>query len=171
MTNREHVYCSTVAWTGNLGTGTSDYRGYSRANEIHHTDKVTIPGSSDASFRGDPSRWNPEDLLVASLAQCHMLAFLHVAADHGVCVTSYTDTPIGTMLETPDGGGYFESVILRPAVTISDGDPTQLGMLHERAHQACFIASSVNFPVTHEATATVSGTPSPIPLTPGAHGR
>lgn len=166
VTNREHVYCSTVVWTGDLGAGTSGYRAYSRANEIRHTDKVTIQGSSDASFRGDPNRWNPEDLLVASVAQCHMLAFLHIAAREGVCVTSYTDTPIGTMIETPDGGGYFKSVILRPSVTVSDvGDTTQIELLHEKAHQACFIAASVNFPVTHAAT--VIGASSPIPCVSG----
>jgi len=152
MPQRRHSYVPLVAWTGNLGAGTSAYSGYSRDHEIRLADKPAIEGSSDPAFRGDASRWNPEELLVASLAQCHMLTFLHLAADSGVCVTDYTDTPIGTMVEAPEGGGHFESVVLRPSVRIGpDSDERPVAELHERAHRLCFLASSVNFPVTHEA--------------------
>lgn len=152
----EHVYAPTVVWTGDLGTGTSSYRAYSRAHEIRHDQKVTIPATSDTAFRGDPSRWTPEDLLVASLSECHMLTFLHLAADAGVCVRGYTDTAIGVMREESDGGGHFESVILRPAVTVAaEADPSFLYGLHQRAHELCFIASSMNFPVRHEPTFTI----------------
>jgi organic hydroperoxide reductase OsmC/OhrA len=143
-----HRYETTVTWTGNTGTGTSSYRDYQRAHEISADGKPMIPGSSDPAFRGDPARWNPEELLVAALSQCHMLSFLSLCAVEGVVVTGYRDHAAGTMAETPDGGGHFEQVVLRPAVSFaSPADAERAAELHERAHHLCFIASSVNFPV------------------------
>jgi organic hydroperoxide reductase OsmC/OhrA len=143
-----HRYETTVTWTGNAGAGTSGYRDYQRAHEISGSSKPTIPGSSDPSFRGDPARWNPEELLVASLSQCHMLWFLHVCAAARVVVTDYRDQAQGIMVETADGGGHFERVVLRPEVRFaSPEDAARAEELHERAHQFCFIANSVNFPV------------------------
>ena len=142
-----HRYVTTVTWTGNTGAGTSSYRAYERAHEISAVGKPMIPGSSDPAFRGDPARWNPEELLVASLSQCHMLWFLHVCSAAGIVVTSYRDHAEGTMAETPDGG-HFEQVVLRPDVRFASPMPAARVMeLHERAHHSCFIASSVNFPV------------------------
>jgi organic hydroperoxide reductase OsmC/OhrA len=152
----EHSYEVRVTWTGDLGTGTSGYRGYARAHEIEAAGKPPIPGSSDPAFRGDPARYNPEELLVASLSTCHMLWFLHLAAEAGVVVTGYRDDAGGTMLETPDGGGRFTEVVLRPAVTVrGDADPAAADALHHRAHELCFIARSVNFPVRCEPTIQV----------------
>jgi organic hydroperoxide reductase OsmC/OhrA len=147
-----HRYELTVRWTGNTGTGTSDYRGYRRDHEIHGDGKPTLPGSSDAAFRGDPSRWNPEELLVASLAQCHMLWYLHLCADGEVVVTDYVDTPVGTMtMDATGGGGQFTEVILRPAVTVADPSMADKALaLHDEINAICFIARSVNFPVRHE---------------------
>ena len=149
MAEREHQYRVTTTWTGNLGTGTSDYRSYSRNHEIKIPGKsAPLPGSSDAAFRGDPARYTPEELLVASLSACHMLWFLHLCADAGIVVTEYEDAASGTMKEHPDGSGEFTSVILRPRVVITD--PARIAdatALHHRAHQLCFIARSVNFPV------------------------
>ena len=146
-----HRYQTTVTWTGNIGAGTSGYRRYERAHEVSAAGKPTIAGSSDPAFRGDPARWNPEELLVASLSQCHMLWFLHVCAAEGVVVTDYRDQAEGTMVETPDGGGHFEQVTLRPAARFSSPEHARRAEeLHERAHQLCFIANSVNFPVRCE---------------------
>ncbi|MET0399931.1 MAG: OsmC family protein [Longimicrobiaceae bacterium] len=151
----EHSYEVRVTWTGDLGEGTSGYRSYARAHEIEAAGKPPIPGSSDPAFRGDPARYNPEELLVASLSTCHMLWFLHLAAEAGVVVTGYRDDARGRMLETPDGGGRFTEVVLRPAVTVRAGtDPAAADALHGRAHELCFIASSVNFPVRCEPTTT-----------------
>ena len=150
---RTHEYTAEVRWTGNRGTGTSSYRDYDRAHEVSAEQKPTIAGSSDPAFRGDPSRWNPEELLVASLAQCHMLWFLHLAAVSGVVVTEYIDRPHGTMLERDDGAGQFTRVILKPEVTIADPSMRDRSQeLHERAHAKCYVARSVNFPVVHEPT-------------------
>ncbi len=110
-----------------------------------------VPGSSDPAFRGDATRYNPEELLVASLSACHMLWFLHLCGDAGLVVTTYDDEARGTMVETVDGGGHFTEVVLHPVVTVSRGDPARAAHLHDRAHGLCFIANSMNFPVRCEA--------------------
>lgn len=147
----EHTYRIGLTWTGNLGEGTSGYRAYARNHEITVAGKPPLPGSSDPHFRGDPSRYNPEELLVASLSSCHMLWYLHLCADAGIVVTEYVDRAEGTMEETAEGGGHFTAVVLRPAVTIQGDCDAELAVaLHERAHELCFIARSVRFPVRCE---------------------
>jgi organic hydroperoxide reductase OsmC/OhrA len=159
---KQHRYQTRVTWTGNLGEGTSSYRNYLRNHEISAAGKPLVPGSSDPAFRGDPSRYNPEELLVASLSACHMLAYLHLCAVNGVVVVDYADDATGLMEETADGGGSVTEVTLRPAVTITaDSDAGKAQSLHEQAHRLCFIANSVNFPVRHEASVTVRETPAP----------
>lgn len=148
---RKHSYAVTVTWTGNTGTGTSGYRNYERSYEISASGKSAIPGSSDPAFRGDPARWNPEDLLVASLSACHKLWYLHLCAEAGVVVEAYVDEAVGVMEESTDGGGQFIEVILKPRVRIAPGcDQTKALALHHAAHAKCFIARSVNFPVKCE---------------------
>lgn len=148
---REHHYKLDLRWTGNRGEGTSGYRNYDRSHEIHIEGKPVIVGSSDPAFMGDPSLHNPEDLLVASLSACHMLWYLHLCSDAGILVTAYEDEACGTMVETQGGAAEFTSVVLRPHITIKAGGNVALAKhLHERANELCFIASSVNFPVTHE---------------------
>jgi organic hydroperoxide reductase OsmC/OhrA len=147
---REHRYRLEVAWTGDRGTGTSGYGSYGREHETRAAGKPTLPGSSDPAFRGDPARWNPEELLVASLSACHMLWYLHLCADAGVVVTGYLDRAEGIMVESAAGTAKFERVILRPLVTLAPGtDPAKARSLHDEAHRRCFIANSVNFAVEH----------------------
>jgi organic hydroperoxide reductase OsmC/OhrA len=153
---RVHRYRVKVEWSGNLGGGTSNYKAYERRHEISADRKPPIPGSSDPAFRGDASRWNPEELLVASLSACHKLWYLHLCAAAGVVVTSYVDSAEGEMEETADGSGHFRRVLLRPVVTISpESDQGKARELHALAHAKCFIANSVNFPVEHEAAMRV----------------
>ncbi|RBL91008.1 OsmC family protein [Chitinophaga flava] len=148
---RQHHYHTTVEWTGNEGTGTSAYAAYGRNHMIQAAGKPVIPGSSDPSFRGDKTRYNPEELLVASLSSCHMLWYLHLCAVGGIIVTSYIDHAEGVMTETAEGSGQFKQVILKPVVTITDPALAESARaLHEEAHKYCFIARSCNFPVTHE---------------------
>ena len=149
---KQHVYQTTTTWTGNTGRGTADYRAYLRDHELTAAHKTApIPGSSDPAFRGDRSRYNPEELLVASLSACHMLWVLHLCAEAGIAVTAYRDEAIGTMAQSEDGGGQFTEVVLRPRMTIADaGKIAEAEAVHRRAHELCFIARSVNFPVTHE---------------------
>jgi organic hydroperoxide reductase OsmC/OhrA len=146
----EHHYALEIEWTGNRGTGTSDYKAYGRDHIVSAEGKPPLAGSSDRSFRGDPDRWNPEELLLAALSQCHMLSYLHEAATNGIVVESYVDAATGTLEQTHDGGGHFTTATLRPTVTISAGDLTLALALHHDANAKCFIASSVNFPVIHE---------------------
>ena len=152
MGDKTHRYTMDIVWTGDDGTGTSGYRAYRRDHDIAADGKATIAGSSDLAFRGDPKRWNPEELLVASLSSCHMLWFLHLASEAGLVVTGYEDAPVGTMVETADGGGHFSEVVLHPSVTVSAGDTDRADALHHAAHEKCFIARSVNFPVRCAAT-------------------
>jgi organic hydroperoxide reductase OsmC/OhrA len=149
---KTHRYSITLKWTGNTGTGTSSYKGYERAHEISAgAQKPAIPGSSDPSFRGDPARWNPEELLVASLSACHQLWYLHLCSDAKIVVTSYVDHAEGFMEESADGSGIFKRVVLRPKVTVAAGaDLAKARELHSAAHAKCFIARSMNFPVDHE---------------------
>jgi organic hydroperoxide reductase OsmC/OhrA len=149
--SKQHRYELTVRWTGNSGTGTSGYRHYERSHLVSVVNKAPILASSDPAFRGDASRHNPEELLVAALASCHMLTYLHLCAEAGVIVVEYTDTATGTMAETPDGGGHFTEVTLHPLVTVLDEAMVDKAMeLHQKANQVCFIANSVNFPVHHQ---------------------
>ena len=152
---REHRYVVTVNWTGNRGSGTSGYRDYARDYEITADGKPAIPGSSDPAFRGDRSRWNPEELLVASLSACHKLWYLHLAAEAGIIVSAYVDRPEGVMEISPAGAGRFKSVVLHPTVTVKAGsDIERARALHAPAHEKCFIANSVNFPVECEPEIT-----------------
>ena len=147
----EHRYRLQLSWRGNLGRGTSDYRAYSRAHEIRAQGKPVLLGSADPSFRGDADRYNPEELLLAALAACHMLWFLHLCADAGIVVLEYEDQPSGTMVVEAAGGGRFREALLQPAVTLAAPvEAARLAQLHERAHALCFIANSVNFPVRCE---------------------
>jgi organic hydroperoxide reductase OsmC/OhrA len=151
---REHGYRVAMTWEGNIGVGTRSHREYERTHVITvpGSRKPPIAGSSDPAFRGDSDRWNPEELLLAALSACHQLAYLHLCAVRGVVVTDYRDEPEGWMRETADGGGRFERAVLHPVVTITPASDRELALaLHGEAHRMCFIASSVDFPVDHEA--------------------
>ena len=151
MRHREHSYQIDLNWTGNCGEGTATYRSYSRNHEFSGPGKLLLAGSSDPTFRGDATRYNPEELLVAALSACHLLAYLHLCAVNGVVVTGYTDHASGTMKETDDGGGQMTEVILRPRVLLTAASDRNVALrLHEEAHGLCFIARSVNFPVHHQ---------------------
>lgn len=151
---KTHTYSVEVRWSAGAGEGTKSYRSYVRDHAIAAVGKHEIAASSDPAFRGDRTRYNPEELLVASLSSCHMLWYLHLCATNGVIVLGYNDRAIGTMREERDGGGRFVSVELRPEVTLTfDSDRARALALHGDAHDLCFIARSVNFPV--EITANI----------------
>lgn len=157
MSGKQHHYEVAVAWTGNRGEGTATYRAYGRDHDLTADGRPAISGSADPAFRGDAERWNPEQLLVAALGQCHMLAYLHLCAVSGVVVIAYEDRPQGVMTETGDGGGRFTEVTLRPVVTVAEASMEEVAAeLHDRAHELCFIASSVAFPVRYEPRIRVS---------------
>lgn len=147
-----HEYHTTIEWTGNEGIGTANYKSYNRNHRISIPDKIQeILGSSDPAFRGDSSRYNPEELLVSSLSACHLLWYLHLCAVNGVVVITYIDHARGTMIETENGSGRFSEVVLCPIVTVQEENMIAKAVeLHHQANQMCFIANSCNFPVRHE---------------------
>ncbi len=155
--DKQHSYSTRTEWTGNLGEGTASDRAYSRDHVISAAGRPDLAGSSDPAFRGDATRWNPEDLLVASLSSCHMLWYLHLCAQAKITVLAYHDDAAGTMAEAA-GGGRFTQAVLRPVATLAAGGDAALARaLHEEAHRLCFIANSVNFPVSIEPVVLVSG--------------
>jgi len=149
--NKEHHYPVKIEWTGNKGKGTRNYRAYERDHTVSVKGKTPILCSSDPAFRGDPQRYNPEEQLVASISSCHMLWYLHLCASAKIVVVEYRDDAIGTMIENADGSGQFGEVTLRPKIKIEGEQDIERALaLHHQAHQMCFIANSVNFPVSHE---------------------
>ena len=153
---KTHAYATSLQWTAE-GEGTTSYRSYRRDFTIASPGKPPIAGSSDPAFRGDPSRYNPEELLVASLSACHMLWYLHLCSTKRIVVLAYRDNAIGTMRESADGSGEFQRVELRPVVAIvPEGDQARALALHEEAHRLCFIARSVNFPVEVKGEITLA---------------
>ena len=153
MAAREHSYEVSLEWTGNTGSGTSGYAGYERAHVLAADGKAPIQASSDPHFRGDPARWNPEELLLASLSSCHQLWYLHLCSVNKVTVVAYRDRAAGIMAEHADGSGEFIRVVLRPEVVVAQSsDEETARRLHHDAGRLCFIARSVNFPVEHEPT-------------------
>lgn len=153
----EHRYTLTTTWTGDRGTGTSGYRDYDRSVTIDISGKPALLASADKPFRGDPARWNPEDLLLAALSECHLLSYLHACVQAGVVVVAYEDAASALMVEDGKGGGAFREVVLRPMVTVTEASMTDAATAaHTQAHAWCFIANSVNFPVRHEPTIVVA---------------
>jgi organic hydroperoxide reductase OsmC/OhrA len=145
---KQHTYEVQIRWTGNDGEGTKTYRSYRRDYAILSEGKPEISGSSDPAFRGDRSRYNPEELLVAALSACHMLSYLHLCSVNHIVVLEYRDAASGLMEENADGSAQFVRVTLKPTVKIAKGnDGAKARSLHEEAHRFCFIARSVNFPV------------------------
>jgi organic hydroperoxide reductase OsmC/OhrA len=142
-----HEYTASVVWTGNRGEGTRTYRGYGRDHRISFPGKPSLEATASVGAMIDPGRVNPDELLVAALASCHMLWYLHLCAEAAVVVEAYSDDAVGTLETASDGSGHFVEATLRPRVRLRSGDPDLAVRLHEEAHRRCFIASSVNFPV------------------------
>lgn len=156
-TTRTHRYRTALQWTGNTGTGTSSYRAYDRSYVLQADGKPPILASADPAFRGDGSRWNPEELLVAALSACHQLWYLHLCADAGIVVLAYADDAEGVMIEDPARGGAFTQVTLRPLVTLAlNADVGAAEQLHDEAHAKCFLANSMAFEVAHEPVTRVA---------------
>jgi organic hydroperoxide reductase OsmC/OhrA len=148
---KAHHYKTTITWAGNRGSGTASYTSYERNYTIAAGQKVVIPGSADPAFRGDVTRYNPEELLVASLSSCHMLWYLHLCSAAGVVVLEYVDEASGTMVETADGGGHFTEVTLFPVITVASEEMIEKAdALHKKTNELCFIARSCNFPIHHK---------------------
>lgn len=154
MKKNSHQYSARLTWEGNKGDGTLDYATYGRQHKVSFASKPDLALSADAAFRGDSSVHNPEDLFVASISSCHLLSYLALCARNKINVVSYDDDATGTLSLTPDGGGKFDEVVLRPRVTIDSGDLALSIALHDKAHHLCFIANSCSCPIRNEPVVT-----------------
>jgi organic hydroperoxide reductase OsmC/OhrA len=153
--SKHHHYTLRVTWTGNKGAGTKDYTAYERSHTVEVKGKKKLLCSSDSPFRGDAKKYNPEDLLLASLSACHMLWYLHFCADEKIVVLEYTDDAEGEMIQTSTGAGYFTEVVLKLTVVVAESGMVRKAIeLHKKANQFCFIANSVKFEVYHRAHVT-----------------
>ncbi len=152
---KKHDFPNRIVWTGNRGTGTSAYRDYDRTWDMALEGKDTLSCSNDPMLGGDPSKYNPEDMLIAAISSCHMLWYLHLCSVAGVTVTAYEDTPVGVGESEPDGTGRFLEAILYPKITITkESDVQKARDIHDEIHKHCFIARSVNFPIRYEVEIT-----------------
>ena len=150
---KTHDFTAEITWTGDRGEGTKHYRSYDRTWRIATRGKAPIECSNDPMLGGDPSKPNPEDLLLSSLAACHMLWYLHLASPVGIVVKRYEDTPVGVGETGSRGEGRFVRAVLRPKIAVERGaDLAKADSLHHEVHHFCFIARSVNFPVSYEAS-------------------
>lgn len=152
---KEHHYAATTTWVGHDPQAAFTYRSYSRAHRFEVDGKPALELTADPSFRGDAATLNPEDCLLAALSSCHMLSYLALAALRKVAIVAYADRVSGVMVQE-GAGGRFTQVTLRPTVTLRKASDRDVALeLHHKASQSCFIASSVNFPVHHEAVVVV----------------
>ena len=148
-----HLYAAELVWTGDRGEGTRGYRGYDRTWEVRTPGKAPILCSNDPLLGGDPTKHNPEDMLLAALSACHMLWYLHLACNAGLIVRGYRDAPEGLGETAPDGAGRFVSAVLRPEARLERGaDLARAAAIHHEVARYCFIARSGNFPVRYEPT-------------------
>ncbi len=127
-------------------------KSFSRDHSWHFKGDQQLRASSAPAFNGNAEAVDPEDAFTASLASCHMLTFLAIAAVKGLAVAAYTDDAVGTLDKNAEGRLCMTRVVLRPRVVFSGRQPTreELDGLHERAHKGCFIANSVNTEVSVE---------------------
>lgn len=155
---RQHNYSATIKWTGNKGKGTSNYKEFERSHIISINNKPNILCSSDPAFLGDKTKYNPEELLLASLSSCHMLWYLHLCSESNIIVTKYVDNPTGIMIEKLNGSGYFSEVSLNPTIIVTENSMIEKAIeLHKKANELCFIANSVNFKVFHNPNCSTEG--------------
>lgn len=158
MSDTAHHFACTLHWTGAARGPIEDYESYARDLRVDVAGKPSLDMSAAPAFKGDASRHNPEDLLVAALSSCHFLSYAAVCARAGIVVVAYEDAATGVM-ERVQGITQFTSVVLHPVVTLAQGTAPEQAerakALHEKAHAGCFIASSVKFSVTCEATIVI----------------
>lgn len=151
----KHLFEATAKWTSKQNPEVTS-RFYSKSHTISLEGKPILEVSAAKAFKGDPSLYNPEDLLLSSLVSCHMMSYLYVCSQNGIEVLAYSDNAEATLEVNPDGSGSFTEVRLNPKVMIANSDKVELAIaLHKKANQLCFIANSCNFPVVHHASCEV----------------
>jgi organic hydroperoxide reductase OsmC/OhrA len=152
-----HRYTATVEWSGDAAPADFNAGRYSRRHRLRFDGGADVPGSAAVANVplpwSDPAGVDPEETFVASIAACHMLWFLSLAAKARLAVASYRDEAEGVMTMNAAGRLWVSIVTLRPhAVFAGERQPTreQLLALHHHAHEECFIANSVKTEVRCE---------------------
>jgi organic hydroperoxide reductase OsmC/OhrA len=150
-----HAYTAAIVWQRHASEAFTDNR-YHREHVLRFDGGVEMAGSSSPSVVPLPysseAAVDPEEMFVASLASCHMLWFLSLAADAGLVVERYADNASGVMSKNAARKLWVSQVTLRPQVTLAAGHSTALlTKLHHRAHEECFIANSVRTEVLVQA--------------------
>lgn len=149
----KHLFKAALNWTSNKKEQDLSLKVYSKSHQVKIEGKPILNVSAAKAFKGDPSLYNPEDLLLSSLVSCHMMSYLYVCSQNGIEVLEYSDSAEATLEVNPDGSGRFVEVKLKPKIIIANSDKIELALeLHKKANQLCFIANSCNFPVLHEAS-------------------
>jgi organic hydroperoxide reductase OsmC/OhrA len=140
------VFITHLEWTGATKGPTRNPATFSRDLNVSVA-AITVPMSSAPSYRGDPSRANPEQLFVASLSACQALTYLFLAAKNQISIVGYTDDAEG-QLGLVDGKIRMSRVTLRPQITLeTTANEARARELVAKAHEGCFIANSVATPV------------------------
>jgi organic hydroperoxide reductase OsmC/OhrA len=117
---------------------------------IENKEKLTV--SAAKVFKGDDSKYNPEDLFLSALSSCHMMSYQYLCDKHQITLVAYTDETVGTLVVNADGSGSFTEITINPRVTILESDKLDLALrLHTEANRLCFIANSCSVPIQHKA--------------------
>ncbi|MEN8816452.1 MAG: OsmC family protein [Nonlabens sp.] len=121
-------------------------------NSKTHTSKIVgkpdLQISAAREFKGEASKHNPEDLLLSALSSCHMMSYFYVCQQNNIDILDYKDLATGILELKEDSSGGFIEVILNPVITLRDNQQKEWALqLHKKAHELCFIANSVNFPI------------------------
>jgi organic hydroperoxide reductase OsmC/OhrA len=146
--SQEHIFQTRVRWAGTQQAAPS---AYTRDMVVEPEGKAPILGSSSRRFRGDDARYNPEDLMLASLAECHILTYLSLAGAEGIRVQSLA-VEVSGVLANVEGKMRFREATLRARTQVeSASDIERATQLHDGAHTGCFMSNSVNFPIAVEA--------------------
>lgn len=149
----KHIFKVALSWFSTEKVASPKSKVYSKSHHISIEGKSDLAISAAKAFKGDPSLYNPEDLLLSSLVSCHMMSYLYLCDQNNIEVISYTDHAEAILEVNSDASGRFVEVILKPAVVILNPEQIALALdLHKKANQLCFIANSCNFPVMHMPT-------------------
>lgn len=149
-----HVFEITLTYPASTAQATPPDANFSRNNIMKSAGKHEVAASSPATFGGDDTRYNPEELMLMSLSECHMLTYLAIAAKKQMKIVRYEDRATGQL-----GMGEFgvvgktsmQRVTLHPRVTVAKGtNLDDARAMHVKAHANCFMANSVNFLITAE---------------------
>jgi organic hydroperoxide reductase OsmC/OhrA len=149
----KHLFKAKLNWALVPEETVSSSKKYLKTHQIAIEGKENLNISAAKAFKGDPSLYNPEDLLLSSLVSCHMMSYLYVCSQNGIDVISYQDDAEATLEVSENGSGRFVEVRLYPKVVIKQQEKiAQAISLHVKANELCFIANSCNFKIVHFAS-------------------